>query len=416
MNRYLFGGGLALLFLFLACDGQQRYSWEKRYRRDYREPYDLYALSELLGAGDREVLPVRDSLQLFLPTEDVGAGYLFVGDQVYLADEEWVALYGWVAGGNTAFLSCGRLPGYPDRILRMYADCFSAESQMGGLLLSDSVRLTAGRAYAPDPVTCEIVHLDRFRPTPTDWAYLESPYNCELETVEKLGYLNGEWANFFRFAHGDGYIYIHLAPEAFTNYHLRDSAVFRYADACLSVLGDGPLYWDEFHKSPYRDPSPDEGNQRLLRSNHALRYVLGEPPLAAGWYLLVALAILFVLFRAKRRQAVVPVRPPRRNTSYEYLSDIGQLYYQSSNHRKLAAEQRKLFERHLRERYGLSYRDDAAFAEELAGRTGITAEQAEHIQAEIRHLESASADFGAGALLRFYRALEVVYLRGGLNT
>jgi hypothetical protein len=409
------GIGLALV-AGLGCAGSQRYDWEERYRRDYRQPYDLYALHELLqaGPGGRAVLPVDDSLQLFLPDTAAMATYFFAGDMVYLEEPEWSALYRWVSRGNTAFLSCRSVPEYLDRNLRMYSDCYTVDSWLTQYALQDSATLILeeGPRTAVDGATATLVHRNRSGPARTYWSYLDVPYYCELEGVETLGYLDNTGPNFLRFAHGDGYFYLHLAPQAFTNYQLRDAAVFDYANQCLSVLGAGPVYWDEFNKSPYEtyEPPAEEQNQRLLRSNHALRYLLSEPPLAAAWYLLVALAILFVLFRAKRRQAIVPVRPARQNTSFAYLSDIGELYYQSSNHRQLAEEQRKLFETHLRNRYGLSYRNDATFTADLATRAGITTEQAEQIQRELRYLQGANEVFGHGDLLRFYRALEAVYL------
>jgi hypothetical protein len=408
--------GIALaLVAGLGCFGSQRYDWEERYRRDYRQPYDLYALHELLQSGPagREVIPVDDSLQLFLPDTGRAATYFFVGDMVYLEEPEWSALYRWVSRGNTAFLSCRGLPEYLDRNLRMYAGCYTVDSWLSQYTSADTATLSLDwPATTVDGAIATLVHRNRSGPAPTYWSYLDVPYYCELERAETLGYLNGEGRNFLRFAHGDGYFYLHLAPQAFTNYQLRDSAVFDYANQCLQVLGEGPVYWDEFNKSPYEpyEPPGEEQQQRLLRSNHALRYLLSEPPLAAAWYLLVALAILFVLFRSKRRQAIIPVRPARQNTSFAYLSDIGELYYQSSNHRQLAEEQRKLFEKHLRDRYGLSYRNEESFCADLVARTGISAGQAARIQQEIRHLDTTSGVFGAEDLLRFYRALEEVYL------
>ena len=95
------------------------------------------------------------------------------------------------------------------------------------------------------------------------------------------------------------------------------------------------------------------GESRSLDDDHTLSYILKQPALAWAWYLLVGLALTWLIFRAKRRQRPIPVLPKNENSSYEFISTIAHLHFREKNYQGLCIQSMKLFITQLREHYGL---------------------------------------------------------------
>ena len=86
----------------------------------------------------------------------------------------------------------------------------------------------------------------------------------------------------------------------------------------------------------------------------------------------LAALLLFVVFRAKRRQRVVPVVAPPRNTTLDFVATVGRLYYQHGDHANLASKRVAYFLDHLRTRLRLpTGSPDADFRARVAERAGV---------------------------------------------
>ncbi|MGB5931164.1 MAG: DUF4350 domain-containing protein, partial [Cyclobacteriaceae bacterium] len=125
---------------------------------------------------------------------------------------------------------------------------------------------------------------------------------------------------------GKGSITVSVAPIAFTNYNLLLEDNYKYALLALSGLpADKPVYYNNYFL---------RGGSQSNQSS--LRYIMSQPPLKNAWYLIIALLIVFAIFNAKRRQRIIPVIEPPRNTSLEFTETIGRLYYQRGDHANMA--------------------------------------------------------------------------------
>mgnify|MGYP000110485203 CR=1 FL=1 len=161
---------------------------------------------------------------------------------------------------------------------------------------------------------------------------------------------------------------------AFSNYSLLRPASKPYAEGVLSWLSPGDIYWDAVSRVP------EKVGRKRNRSNmdssgpsdkNPLAYILQQPALAWAWYLLVGLAGVWLLFRSKRRQRIIPILPKNENSSYEFISTISNLHFRDKNYQGLCVQSMKLFLAHIRERYnvvapinpetGLPRVDDAFF-------------------------------------------------------
>ncbi len=126
-------------------------------------------------------------------------------------------------------------------------------------------------------------------------------------------------ANFIKVRYQNGDFYLHTQPAAFSNFHLLKPNHRKYAENVLAYLPEDNIYWYTRASETGVSASP-------------LRYVFGQPALAWAWYLFVFGMLFFMFFNAKRKQRIVPVITPLRNTTVEFAKTIGNLYYQEGDH------------------------------------------------------------------------------------
>jgi len=81
--------------------------------------------------------------------------------------------------------------------------------------------------------------------------------------------------------------------------------------------------------------------------------------------------LLYLLFNAKRRQRVVPVVKPLRNTTVEFIQTIGNLYFQEGDTVNIVQKKIIYFLDRVRNRYYLdTSKLDESFAEKLHNKSG----------------------------------------------
>ena len=150
---------------------------------------------------------------------------------------------------------------------------------------------------------------------------------------------------------------------AFTNYYALRRNNAEYAYRALSYLPVQEVLWDEYYK-PNR-----------LDASTPLRFVLRDPALKGAYWTLIALVLVFMVFEARRRQRIIPVIAPLKNTTVEFVETIGQLYYQHAGHANLAEKKITYFLDYVRHHLGLpTHTVDSAFLDRVAERSGVPAE------------------------------------------
>jgi hypothetical protein len=405
--------------LWIIRNGQEKFSWRETYKIDSQEPYGLYAAYQLMEAyapGGR-FYSLKDSLAGMLPLKDAAydrSNYLFIGEGLYMREQDRDALLAFVDAGNTAFLSARELP--YDLMFYLYFEECDDTPWNGLAVLQDSVvALNFKAASLRQADNYHLKFIQKFSAKPTHWTYFPDKYLCPLELgLEPLGTLNDTSTNLVRIPYGQGYFYLHTQPRVFTNYHLLTEEGKVYAQLALSYLNDGPIYWDEFSRVPER-MAQNQNNQfrnqpqQRLQSQNPLQYILEQPPLAWAWYTLVTMGLLFLLFRTKRRQRVIPVSHPVHNTSLEFVKTIGWLYYQKSEHQQLAVLAIKNLRIHVKEHYGLQWRnEDPQFIDQLSKRAGIEREKVAQLAKDVKNIPQYS-ELVETELVKFHQRLEYFY-------
>ena len=169
--------------------------------------------------------------------------------------------------------------------------------------------------------------------------------------------------NFLKIYHGKGTIYVHSNPIVFTNYYLlKDKET--YAENVLSYLPSSTLFWDPQIKfSKYANK--DNNNQSVF--NFFLKHK------SLTWFLAVILfgVLLFMIFNARRKQRVIPIIHPLKNTTIAFTQTISSLYLKEQNHKNLIDKKIKYFLEKVRTKYFLDTNNlNKEFIQKLASKSG----------------------------------------------
>lgn len=408
---FLLAGTLLLLFLLFQFAGKRDHSWAENYLVENRGPYGTDIIRQLLEdyypAEDFQLM--EDSLSLDSEAgREQPANYIFIGASQYLDSTSVTRLFRFINAGNRAFIISRSLSEEIVDYLYLY-DCYNSYYWDGYDELRDTVINTRVDQVAFSEETG--IHLPfRYRNQVRnyDWQYIKERYLCEEdEDILSLGTFGGYYTNFMGIKYGAGYLYLHTNPLLFSNYALLEEERLSYVEAVFSYTVEGPIYWDEYSKIPgfLRNPR----FPKRISDQTPFDYILQQPPLAWAWYLLLTMAALYLLFRTKRRQRVIPVLEKNRNTSLDFLQTIGHLYFAQNDHRKIALHKAQLFLSYIREHYGLATQGlDETFARQLSAKSEIPQKDIAAILLLYKNIQTSSF-VSEKILVNFHQKIEAFY-------
>lgn len=352
---------LAAIFFWNKYSAGQKYDWrdswvKNAYSEQSDQPYGTQILYRLLGDYFPKFkrIDIQNDFVAELPLDaSKPNSYVFVGEGLYLDSLSTRHLLNFVKAGNTAFLASKTIP-FDLMFYLYFEECEDAEWNDYEMFKDSLVKLSLLSPTLQKPV--QLHYARQNKKEPYRWAYIESQFFCDDMPQRPLGYLNDSLINFAEFPHGRGRFLLHTTPIAFSNYHLLRKDSRQYAEHVLSYLPKGNIYWDTYSRVPEmvaRRRNQNQGYSRQLPSEHPLSYVLQQPALAWAWYLLLGLAAVYLVFRAKRRQRIIPVLAKNENSSFEFISTIANLHFREKNYQNLCIQNMRLFLALVRERYGM---------------------------------------------------------------
>lgn len=188
-----------------------------------------------------------------------------------------------------------------------------------------------------------------------------------------------EFPNFIKVQHVNGNFYLHLQPVAFTNFNLLNKNK-AYTEQILNFIpSKSPIYW----KVKQYD------NQELI--NSPLRYILSQPALKWAWFLAWITFIIFMIFNAKRRQRIIPIVEPLKNTTVDFTKTIGNLYFQEKDHQNIADKKIIFFLEKIRNEYYIdTYNLDETFINRVNQKTGRPKKDIEDVVFIIKKIRNQS--------------------------
>lgn len=171
-----------------------------------------------------------------------------------------------------------------------------------------------------------------------------------------------------KIAWGKGFLYLNSTPLAFTNAYLLHNHNAEFASLSLSHLPNRPTYWTEFY------------HLGRMEARTPLRFILTTEPLKWAYYITILSILLFMFFEARRRQRIIPVIKPLTNTSLEFTQTIGNLYYQTADHKNIAEKRIAFFLEQLRSAHGINaHHSSEDIIRTIARKTGNPEEEVEKL-------------------------------------
>ncbi|WP_419868924.1 DUF4350 domain-containing protein [Chryseobacterium sp. CT-SW4] len=330
---------IMVILALLEVNKKEVTDWRKNFDVSQKSPFGLYVF-------DKEAKPLfKDKLQKieqspFEYYQKKKAPHNILVIESDLDTESWRKILNEVSKGSDAMLLMSRMPKDVSDSIGYYNEQISFEEQ-NVLKLTD-------KKYQND-----FVKLDKF---PSGRGFLFVKPNVEIlgQTLEKN---NSGKANFIKVKFGKGNIYVHSEPLFLTNYYLLKPGNVKYAQDVFSYLDDREVLWFS-----------ERNNQE---SQFFMRFILSNPALKYAWWILLGGLVLFIFFNAKRKQRIVPVIEPLKNTSVDFVKSIGNLYLQEGDFHDMMAKKAQYFLNKVRIDLLIDTQNlDEEFAKKLHLKTG----------------------------------------------
>ncbi|MGB0981661.1 MAG: DUF4350 domain-containing protein [Winogradskyella sp.] len=389
-------GILVLLFLgivIIEFSTPPPINWQKTYNETHKIPFGTFVFYEELHqlfpkskVNNIRVTPYEYFDELYSwedSTYQTHGTYMLIDELPKIDNSSAQELLDFASFGNDIFISSNY---FPEKLVDSLK--FSTNNDFS---FSGKAELSfANPSFINDSITIE--------------KGLSNIYFSKIDTLYTtvLGYQkfgDSLQTNFIKTPWGKGYFYLHLQPATFTNYQLLKKDNKKYAASVMSYLSDETIYFDVRSKA------------RSNLSNSPLRYILSQPALRWAWYIVLITTLVFMIFNAKRKQRIVNVIEPLKNTTVDFTKTIGNLYYETKDHNNLINKKITYFLEHIRRTYYLDTQIlDEKFVKNLALKAGKKHIEVEKLINQIAFLKSKST-CNEGDLIRLNKAIERFYTR-----
>ncbi len=151
-----------------------------------------------------------------------------------------------------------------------------------------------------------------------------------------------------QFGIGDGQVLICSTPVLFTNYFIRKQEHFTLINELFNTIPKSAILFDDVRR--FKTNWPTNNGSGTTLSQSPLSFILSQRALRWAWFTLLGTVLLFVLFRSKRKQRIIPLVKPNRNTTLAYAQLLGSLQLKEKQNNVKAQEIFQHFMQHLRAR------------------------------------------------------------------
>lgn len=329
---------MIILVLFEA-NKTERTDWRKNFDINQKSPFGLFVFNNEVNAlFNNKVKKIAETPYDYYQTDKKPHNILVVEED--LDRQSWNKILDQVAKGSDAMIIVSEMPKQISDSIGYYDSQISFEDE-NVLKLTDKTFIN------------DFIHLDKF-PSGRGFTFIKPDVEVLGKTVEKN---NTDQANFIKIKFGKGKIYVHCEPLFITNYYLLKRGNARYAQDVFSYLDDRETIWFV------------ENDAKV--SQFFLRFILSKPALKYAWWVLLGGLVLFIFFNAKRKQRIVPIIEPLKNTSVDFVKSIGNLYLQEGDFHDMMAKKAQYFLNKVRMDLLIDTQHlDTEFAKKLHLKTG----------------------------------------------
>lgn len=373
---------LLVIYLVAQYNKPSPINWRPTLYYQDKIPFGTYILHNELPhffPGATVTNTNQNLYDLFHKSNNTGGNYLIVAKSVNISKYDFKELVAYVEKGNSVLISA-----------------------LGwGGKLADTLDISTGVELKKKDEKVNFTHtkLKELKSYQYD-KDITSEYFSRFDTAHAVVLSENEkgHATLLKLKYGKGTLYLCANPLIFTNYALLSNRGDEYAAKVLSYLPKSQsIYWDEYQNGDIpEDTSP-------------MRVFFSHPALSWAYYISLFGMVVFVLYEMKRRQRIIPIVEPLKNSTVEFASIVGQVYYEQRNNMNIAQKMIIFFYEHLRTKYYLKTNPlDAEFVERLSQKTGIELSFAQELIGHIKYV-LVQHQVGDHELIRLNQLIEQFY-------
>lgn len=386
--------------LFVQC---KETNWQENYREREKSPFGTYIIFNEMSSllDDEKVHYLKENVQDYLVEyyingEEKISNYICIKNTAHKLDDEAVnELLNFVSDGNTAFMALNSFPEYLQEKLEF-------ETKTIDSLWNSNEELK----YLSGDFTLinEALKTKNIRYKRNIRGHYFSSFESNNTVVLGTQEINSiAKANFIKIYYGNGIVYLHSQPIAFTNYYMLQETV-AYAEKVFSYLPSRNTLWDpQIHES-----SESRGNDD--NKDSVFKYFLAHPSLKWSLYLAFSSLLLFMLFNARRKQRPIPILRKVTNATVAFTHTISNLYLKEEDPKNLVDKKITFFLEHIRTQFLLDTSNlNESFIERLALKSGNKISSTRYLIKTIRAL-SGRSECSNDELMRLNSMIEI-YLK-----
>jgi len=367
--------GAVIIFMMVAeVTKPKAVNWRDSYSAADKIPLGCYILfNELKTFTDQDVLTSERSIYEYLKRIDTSSlkTLVFINNNLKFDGEESIALMDFVEKGNSIFMSSNYFYGnvldsLNIAVVRQYSNLYKKKS---------SHKFTCPDLQKNNKDFKDVIQNSHF--TSIDTLRTTILGTTSIKDEEGIEETHPNFVKIDVGSNGGEFI-LHTNPFAFTNYHLMADKE-DYTATVLSYLPKHQIIWDNNYKS----------GRKVITS--PLRYILQNKALKWAFYISMFGLILFVIFRGKRTQRIIPIIEKLENATVDFTKTIGELYYQHGDFSNIITKKIRYFLEFIRRNYYLDTNQlNQNFIEKLSVKSANTKDDTRALVDYLVYLKSKS--------------------------
>lgn len=377
---------LTVIWTVLEIMRPKEFSWIPTYINDDKNPYGCYIFYQ-------EAVKLHDLSQQTvsrLPASEIlsrsgtkNTNYLIIAGNAGFDNQNLDSLLNFIASGNAALIVAEEIEQkLVDTLGLTYKESFSVSSSTDTLYRFSNNKVMQG-SFPITGITKGYFSL-----------------KDSLAVVNSIIEDQSGRAVVVRVKWGEGIFILGKCPVLFTNWFILQKNLENVPFRILSFLPESnQMIWDEFQK------------QGRDNNSSALRVILSNPSLKMAYLLTLFGILLILIFETRRKQSVVAVIEPVKNTSLHFVRMIGLLHYEQKDFKNIGIRRiNNLFENIRLQYYFSVFPDETGIEEKIHLKTGYNLHNAEKLMKEIRRFLSLKT-VGKSDLISLNLQIEDFYNR-----
>lgn len=368
----------------------------------------LHILKEMLNGYPKidSMKFVKDNLDTSLNTaysKDTNRVYMLIDRDIDISPRSVDTLIKFIQNGNTAFVAVNK-----------FNAVFMNKISYSSLTYS----------YYSDEVSLDFTHPD-FK---MDYSYKFQLYENNIASYRQWNYLSfrdmftevdeittlgvetyRDNPIFIKFPMGKGTLYLHAIPEVFYNESMFSEDGLEYAQRVFSHFPKGNYYWHN-HINRWDDKSqPPPFPPEEIEKKSPIQYILKDRYLRHAYLLLIFGLLVYVAFKIKRKQRIIPTVEPNTNSSLEFVDTVSLLYLKQDKHYKFIRHYEQSFIHFIKDKYYISSPEiNKEYIESVSLKSDIGEELITQIFNEFNRAKK-SHTFSSDELIALHRKIEYFY-------